>query len=204
MSQVPSDSAARPEPTATTPDGGILSAVVPCFNEEATVARSVRRLLAQPFVGEVVIVDDCSTDATWSIVSALDDERIKLRRHDRNRGKGAALRTGFAATTGPYVAVHDADMEYDPSDLGVLLQPLLSGEADVVYGSRFMTTEARRVLYFWHSLGNKTLTLFSNMLTNLNLTDMETCYKVFRRDVLDRITIEEDRFGVEAELTSKV
>jgi glycosyltransferase involved in cell wall biosynthesis len=182
----------------------VLSVVVPCFNEEATVAKSIARLLAQPFVGEVIIVDDCSTDDTWAVIGHLDEPRIKMLRHEQNQGKGAALRTGFATATLPYVAIHDADLEYDPSDLGRLLEPLLSGEADVVFGSRFLTTEARRVLYFWHSVGNKALTLFSNMMTNLNLTDMETCYKVFRREVLERIRIEEDRFGVEPELTSKV
>ncbi len=182
----------------------MLSVVVPCFNEETTVVQSVTRLLAQPFVGEVIVVDDHSSDRTWELVSTLHDPRLQMFRHDRNMGKGAALRTGFRATTGAFVGVHDADLEYDPADLGVLLEPLLSGDADVVYGSRFLTTEARRVLYFWHSLGNKSLTLFSNMVTNLNLTDMETCYKVFRREVLERITIEEDRFGVEPELTSKV
>jgi glycosyltransferase involved in cell wall biosynthesis/protein-L-isoaspartate O-methyltransferase len=186
------------------PTAPVLSVVVPCFNEEATVERSIARLLAQPFVCEVVVVDDCSTDRTPELVAELSDPRLRVIRHERNMGKGAALRTGFGATTGPFIGVHDADLEYDPRDLGVLLEPLLSGEADVVYGSRFLTTEAHRVLYFWHSLGNKALTLFANMMTNLNLSDMETCYKVFRREVLERITIEEDRFGVEPELTAKV
>jgi len=182
----------------------VLSVVTPCFNEAGTVEESVLRVLAQPFVHEVIIVDDCSTDGTAEIVAKLDDPRVRVILHDRNRGKGAALRTGFAAATGPFVGVHDADLEYDPADLGLLLGPLLADRADVVYGSRFVSTEARRVLYFWHSVGNRILTTYSNMLTNLNLTDMETCYKVFRREVLDRITIEEDRFGVEPELTAKV
>jgi SAM-dependent methyltransferase len=186
------------------PDAAVLSVVVPCFNEEVTVERSIARLLAQPFVSEVVIVDDCSTDSTWELVSKIVDPRVSLVRHDHNMGKGATLRTGFSQTTGPYIAVHDADLEYDPADLGKLLEPLLSGDADVVYGSRFLTTEAHRVLYFWHSVGNKVLTLLSNMLTNLNLSDMETCYKVFRREVLEQISIEEDRFGVEPEITSKI
>ena len=181
-----------------------LSVVVPCFNEEATAEQSIRRLLQQPFVLEVIAVDDHSDDATPEVLSRIDDPRVRVIRHERNMGKGAALRTGFAATQGPFVGIHDADLEYDPADLGRLLKPLLDGQADVVYGSRFLTTEAHRVLYFWHSVGNKFLTLFSNMMTNLNLTDMETCYKVFRKDVLDRFTIEEDRFGVEPELTAKV
>lgn len=182
----------------------VLSVAIPCFNEAATVAQSIRRVLAQPFVHEVIAVDDCSTDGTGDVLAGLDDPRLRVLRHERNRGKGAALRTAFAAATGEYVGIHDADLEYDPADFRLLLAPLLAGHADVVYGSRFVSTEARRVLYFWHSVGNRVLTLYSNMLTNLNLTDMETCYKVFRREVLEQITIEEDRFGVEPELTAKV
>jgi glycosyltransferase involved in cell wall biosynthesis len=185
-------------------DERVLSVVTPCFNEAATVEESVRRVLAQPFVREIVIVDDCSTDATPEILARFDDPRVRVIRHPRNMGKGAALRTGFAVAEGPFVGVHDADLEYDPADFRLLLAPLLADRADVVYGSRFVSTEARRVLYFWHSVGNRLLTTYSNMMTNLNLTDMETCYKVFRREVLDRITIEEDRFGVEPELTAKV
>jgi glycosyltransferase involved in cell wall biosynthesis len=185
-------------------DEPVLSVVTPCFNEAATVEESLRRVLAQPFVREVIVVDDCSTDGTAEILAKLDDPRVRVIRHERNMGKGAALRTGFALATGPFVGVHDADLEYDPADFRLLLAPLLADRADVVYGSRFVSTEARRVLYFWHSVGNRLLTTYSNMLTNLNLTDMETCYKVFRREVLDRITIEEDRFGVEPELTAKV
>ena len=177
---------------------------MPCYNEAATVERSARRVLAQPFVAELIIVDDCSSDGTSEVLGSLDDPRVRVLTHERNRGKGAALRTGFAVASSPYVGVHDADLEYDPAEFARLLQPLLRDEADVVYGSRFMTTEARRVLYFWHSLGNKLLTLLSNMATNLNLSDMETCYKVFRREVIEQITIEEDRFGVEPELTAKV
>ena len=137
-------------------------------------------------------------------MAPITDPRVRLLVHDVNQGKGAALRTGFAVASAPFVAVQDADLEYDPRELERLLGPLLDGRADVVYGSRFVTTEARRVLYFWHSLGNRLLTTLSNMTTNLNLTDMETCYKVFRREVLDRISIEENRFGVEPELTAKV
>jgi glycosyltransferase involved in cell wall biosynthesis len=189
---------------APTVDARCLSVVVPCFNEEATVARAVERVLQQPFVNEVVIVDDASTDGTAAVLRTLTDPRVRVLSHPVNQGKGAALRTGFSKASGPFVAVQDADLEYDPADLAKLLVPLLAGDADVVYGSRFLTADAHRVLYFWHSVGNRLLTLYSNMLTNLNLTDMETCYKVFRRDVLDRITIEEDRFGVEPEVTAKV
>jgi glycosyltransferase involved in cell wall biosynthesis len=186
------------------PSPPVLSVVMPCFNEAATVEQSINRVLAQTFVREIIVVDDCSTDGSGEILAKLDDPRVRVIVHDRNRGKGAALRTGFAAATGRFVGIHDADLEYDPADFALLLAPLLDGHADVVYGSRFVSTEARRVLYFWHSVGNRVLTLYSNMLTNLNLTDMETCYKVFRREVLEQITIEEDRFGVEPELTAKV
>lgn len=181
-----------------------LSAVMPCYNEAATVVRAVERVLAQPFIGQLVVVDDKSTDGSADLLDGIDDERLVVVRHAVNKGKGAALRTGFALATMPFVTVQDADLEYDPTDLAQLLRPLLNGDADVVYGSRFMTSDAHRVLYFWHSVGNRLLTLASNMVTNLNLTDMETCYKVFRKDVLERITIEEDRFGVEPELTAKV
>jgi SAM-dependent methyltransferase len=182
----------------------ILSIVMPCFNEETTVERALRRVLEQPFVAEVVVVDDGSSDGTVEVLKRITDDRVRVVRHRVNRGKGAALRTGFGLVSAPFVAVQDADLEYDPAELADLLVPLLEGDADVVFGSRFLTTEARRVLYFWHSLGNKLLTLYSNMATNLNLTDMETCYKVFRREVLAQIVIEEDRFGVEPELTAKI
>ena len=177
---------------------------MPCYNEAATIEAAVARVLDLPFVAELVVVDDGSTDGTRDRLDAMTDPRVRLLVHDVNQGKGAALRTGFAVASAPFVAVQDADLEYDPRELERLLGPLLDGRADVVYGSRFVTTEARRVLYFWHSLGNRLLTTLSNMTTNLNLTDMETCYKVFRREVLDRISIEENRFGVEPELTAKV
>ena len=177
---------------------------MPAFNEHKTIAQSISRVLAEPFVREVIVVDDGSTDSTLECVRALDDPRIRVIEHRVNRGKGAALRTGFAQALGPYVAVQDADLEYDPADLLSLLGPLRDGRADVVFGSRFMGAEAHRVVYFWHMVGNRFLTLLSNMFTNLNLTDMETCYKVFRRDVLKQITIEENRFGFEPEITAKV
>jgi glycosyltransferase involved in cell wall biosynthesis len=188
------------------PEVRCLSVVMPCFNEIATVERAVERVLASPYVSQLVIVDDGSTDGTREVLGKLGDvdERVEVILQPANRGKGAALRTGFAAATADFVIVNDADLEYDPADYTQLLEPLIAGRADVVYGSRFVTTQARRVLLYWHSLGNVVLTTVSNMLTNLNLTDMETCYKAFRRDVLDRITIEEDRFGVEPELTAKI
>jgi SAM-dependent methyltransferase len=186
-----------------TPDR-CLTVVVPCYDEAPTVVQVVKRVLAEPFVLEVVVVDDGSTDGTADALATIDDSRVHVVRHAVNRGKGAALRTGFEHARGPFVGVQDADLEYDPKDFADLLAPLLADQADVVYGSRFLTSDAHRVLYYWHSVGNRLLTLYSNMLTNINLTDMETGYKVFRRDVLERITIEEDRFGFEPEITAKV
>ena len=183
-----------------------LSVVVPCFNEEATVAAVLDRVLASPYTAEVIVVDDGSTDATADAVekAAAEDDRIRLHRQGRNRGKGAALRRGFAEATAEFVIVQDADLEYDPSDWEVLLEPLLEGRADVVFGSRFVSSQPHRVLYFWHSVGNKVLTLASNAFTNLNLTDMETGYKAFRREVIQSIDLQEDRFGFEPEVTAKV
>ncbi len=181
-----------------------LSVVMPAFDEEATIAEAVAQVLASPWVGELIVVDDCSRDSTWSLLESLDDPRIRRLRHDVNQGKGAALRTGFAAATLDYVIVQDADLEYDAGEYGKLLEPLLADRADAVFGSRFAGGESHRVLYFWHSVGNKALTLASNMATNLNLTDMETCYKAFRREVIQSIEIEEDRFGFEPEITAKL
>jgi glycosyltransferase involved in cell wall biosynthesis len=186
------------------PSARVLSVVMPCFNEADTVREVVKEVLASELVGELVIVDDGSTDATPDVLAELDDHRVRVLVHGVNRGKGAALRTGFAAASLPYVLVQDADLEYDPAEYRKLLQPALDGRADVVYGSRFIGGSEHRVLYFWHSVGNRFLTLLSNMATNLNLTDMETCYKLFRREVLEQIVVEEDRFGVEPELTAKV
>jgi|SRR4051794_34549784 glycosyltransferase involved in cell wall biosynthesis len=181
-----------------------LSVVMPCYNEAATVDKIVSAVLASPLVGELIIVDDCSTDGTNAVVDCISDPRVKVVRHPQNKGKGAALRTGFAFASLPYVIVQDADLEYDPADYPIVLGPLIDGKADVVYGSRFAGGGPHRVLYFWHYVGNKLLTTASNMATNLNLTDMETCFKAFRLDALRQITIEEDRFGVEPEITAKV
>ena len=181
-----------------------LSVVTPCFNEEQTIKVVMEQVLASPYTRELIVVDDGSTDGTLAIAQQLDDPRVRVLAQGVNQGKGAALRRGFAEATSDFVIVQDADLEYDPREYDVMLQPLLDGKADVVYGSRFHGSRPHRVLYFWHSVGNKALTTLSNMFTDLNLTDMETCYKAFRRDVLDSITIEEDRFGIEPEITAKV
>jgi len=181
-----------------------LSVVMPAFDEEATVLAAIDAVLASPWVAQLVVVDDCSTDRTGELLDGLGDPRVTVLRHRVNQGKGAALRTGFAHASADYVIVQDADLEYDPREFGKLLAPLLEGNADVVYGSRFAGGESHRVLYFWHSVGNKALTLASNMVTNLNLTDMETCYKAFRREVIQSVVIEEDRFGFEPEITAKL
>jgi glycosyltransferase involved in cell wall biosynthesis len=189
---------------STTSDERRLAVVVPCYNEEATLSRLLGRVLDSPYVAEVLVVDDGSTDATREIVQSIDDARVKLFQQPRNMGKGAALRRGFAEATADFVIVQDADLEYNPVDYPQLLGPLFDGRADAVFGSRFTTDRAHRVLYFWHSLGNRWLTLASNMFTNLNLTDMETCYKAFRREVIQSIDLKEDRFGFEPEVTAKL
>jgi glycosyltransferase involved in cell wall biosynthesis len=182
-----------------------LSVVMPVFNEAQTVRRMADAVLRQSCVLELIAVDDGSVDGTRERLEALaaNEPRVKVFSHERNRGKGAALRTGFAAAEGPYVIVQDADLEYDPEDFSRLLAPVLQDKADVVYGSRFAGSSAHRVLYFWHSIGNGLITLVSNMFTNVNLTDVETCYKLFRKSVLDQIPLEEDRFGFEVEITAK-
>jgi glycosyltransferase involved in cell wall biosynthesis len=183
-----------------------VSIVIPCYNEASTLEQVVDKVLSAPVAHmEVIVVDDGSTDGTAEVLREKVAPRVaRVLFHERNRGKGAALRTGFAAATGEIVLVQDADLEYDPRDYPRLLQPILEDRADVVFGSRFSGGESHRVLYFWHSVMNKLLTLLSNMLTDLNMTDMEVCYKAFRRSVLERITIEEDRFGFEPEITAKV
>jgi len=183
-----------------------LSVVMPVFNEAATVADVIKTVLAQRPVQQLIIVDDASTDGTWDKLQPLaaGEARIKLVRHEFNQGKGAALRTGFAQATAPVVIIQDADLEYDPAEYHRLLVPILTGRADVVFGSRFTGSDAHRVLYYWHSVGNKILTTLSNMATGVNLTDMETCYKTFRREIVQKIKIEEYRFGFEPEITAKV
>ena len=183
-----------------------LSVVMPVYNEAATVAEVIQVVLLQRPVQQLVVVDNASTDGTWeNLKSATNgDARVTLVRHEQNQGKGAALRTGFAQATAPVVMVQDADLEYDPTEYYRVLAPILMGKADVVFGSRFLGAGAHRVLYYWHSVGNNLLTAFSNMATNLNLSDMEACYKVFRREIIQQIKIEENRFGFEPEVVSKV
>jgi glycosyltransferase involved in cell wall biosynthesis len=181
-----------------------LSVVMPCFNEAGTVEEALKRVLESPWVLEVIAVDDGSTDGTGDVLDTISDPRVRVIHQPVNRGKGAALSRAFAEATGAFVIVQDADLEYDPADYVQMLGPLLDGRADVVFGSRFLTDRPHAVLYFWHSVGNRFLTTVSNMFTNLNLTDLETCYKAFRREVLEGIKIKESRFGVEPELTAKV
>ena len=183
-----------------------LSVVMPVYNESETIATVVKTVLAQKPVQQLIIVDDCSTDGTWDKLEPLaqNEPRVKLVRHPFNQGKGAALRTGFGEAASPYVIVQDADCEYDPAEYYRLLVPALAGKADVVFGSRFMGSDAHRVLFYWHSLGNKFLTTLSNMASGLNLTDMEVCYKMFRREIIQAVKIEENRFGFEPEITAKV
>src|SRR5215212_9044936 len=184
----------------------LLSVVIPVYNEVETIGQILAAVRAVEIDSEIIVVDDFSTDGTRERLReiAQDHERLQVLYHDRNLGKGAALRSGFPAAKGRFVIIQDADLEYDPSQYHKLLKPLLEGKADVVFGSRFAGSEDHRVLYFWHSLGNRFLTLISNAVTNLNLTDMETCYKMFRREIIQSITLQEDRFGFEPEVTAKI
>jgi glycosyltransferase involved in cell wall biosynthesis len=188
----------------------LLSIVIPVYNEKETLFEIIGRVLASPvpLAREIVLVDDCSKDGSRALYSQLPqrfpDARLRVILHERNRGKGAALRTGYAAATGDIILVQDADLEYDPADYPQLLQPILDGQADVVYGSRYLRRDAHRVPFFWHTLVNQFLTLLSNMFTNLYLTDMETCYKVFKAEVIRSIKLKSDRFGIEPEVTAKV
>jgi glycosyltransferase involved in cell wall biosynthesis len=182
-----------------------LSVVIPCFNEVQTIAQVIDAVKAAPVRSiEIIIVDDCSTDGTRSVLEQCESRVDRVIYHSHNQGKGAALRTGFAAATGDVVIVQDADLEYDPQDFPRMIEPILQNKADVVFGSRFMGSAPHRVVYYWHMLGNQFLTTLSNMLTNINLSDMETCYKAFRREIIQSIVIEENRFGFEPEITAKV
>lgn len=183
-----------------------LSVVIPAYNEEKTVAQVIDAVLSVPLVGEVIVVDDCSADRTARIVQAIadSDPKVRLLRHEVNQGKGAALRTGFQGASLPFVIVQDADLEYDPNEFPLVVQPLIDGDCDVCYGSRYLRDNPRRVLRFWHTMGNRFLTTLSNMVTDLYVTDMETCYKAFRREVIQNIKIEENRFGFEPEVTAKI
>ncbi len=181
-----------------------LSVVIPVYNEKATIREIYERVKAMDIDKEIILVDDGSTDGSREIIQGLANDSTRVLMHARNMGKGAALRTGFRYAAGDIVIIQDADLEYNPVEYPKLIQPILDGKADVVYGSRFATGEYRRVIFFWHMVGNKFLTFLSNMFTNLNLTDVETCYKVFRRDVLKEITIEENRFGFDSEITAKI
>jgi glycosyltransferase involved in cell wall biosynthesis len=178
---------------------------MPVYNEEPTVLAIVESVLKQRPVKELIVVDDCSHDKTWEqLQKSAPDPRVKLLRHKVNQGKGAAIRTGFKEATSPIMIIQDADAEYDPQEYHIVLNPILNGKADVVFGSRFLGASGHRVLYYWHAVGNRFLTMLSNMATNLNLTDMETCYKAFKREVIVGMKLEEDRFGFEPEITAKL
>lgn len=181
-----------------------ISVIIPVFNEKSTIREILARVQADDLDKEIILVDDGSTDGTAEMLQELASETTRVFSHEHNLGKGAALRTGFRHASGGIIIIQDADLEYAPEQYGKLIQPILDGRADVVYGSRFVTGDFRRVLFFWHMVGNRFLTLLSNMFTNLNLSDMETGHKAFRRDVLEKVTIEENRFGFEPEITAKM
>lgn len=189
---------------SSTPETRCLTVVMPCYNEIGTITEAIESVLNSPYVGELLVVDDGSSDGTQEILKNINCDRLQVTFQSKNQGKGAALREGFDQASFPFVIIQDADLEYDPSEYNFLLEPLLEGRADVVYGSRFISNRPHRVIYYWHSVGNKILTTVSNMFSNLNLSDMETCYKVFRLEVLKSFTLKENRFGIEPELTARV
>lgn len=182
----------------------IVSIIIPVYNEKETINDIIDAVVATPYRKEIIIVDDCSTDGTRNILTKIKKDGLKVYRHDKNQGKGAALQTGFSHATGDIILIQDADLEYDPQEYSTLINPILEGKADVVYGSRFAGHGAHRVLYFWHYMGNRFLTFLSNLFTNLNLTDMETGYKAFTREAIAGVKIKEKRFGFEPEITAKM
>lgn len=182
----------------------ILSIIIPVYNEKETINDIIDAVVATPYRKEIIIVDDCSTDGTRNILTKIKKDGLKVYIHDKNQGKGAALQTGFSHATGDIILIQDADLEYDPQEYSTLISPILEGKADVVYGSRFAGHGAHRVLYFWHYMGNRFLTFLSNLFTNLNLTDMEACYKAFTREAIAGVKIKEKRFGFEPEITAKM
>lgn len=207
------DAACRQLGIFTIPDNFLLSVVIPVYNERNTLLQLLDRVREVPVRKEIVLVDDCSKDGTRDLLKSLEQQpnddpmnRLSIQFHDVNRGKGAAVRTGFRRATGDVFIIQDADLEYDPSEIPRLLQPIIQGRADVVFGSRFLGDQPHRVLYYWHSLGNRVLTTLSNLTTNLNLTDMETCYKLFSKEIMQQISphLQQERFGIEPELTARV
>ena len=183
-----------------------LSIIIPCYNEEKTIAKIIEKIItSSPYKNEIIVIDDCSTDKSREILeTTLADKFSKLIINDKNYGKGYSVRKGIEASTGDIILIQDADLEYDPSDYSKLVEPIIKRYADVVYGSRFVGAQEKRMLYYWHSLGNKILTALSNMFSNINLSDMETCYKVFRSEVIKKIELKENRFGFEPEITAKI